>query len=142
MSDQLLLAMLEDDEDRLTRFRAILAHKSPSVTLHAWPSAHDFIREFPSLEFSPSLISLDHDLVPLNPGDPDPGDGRQVAAFLAARSPCCPVLIHSSNAWAADSMYFTLLDTGWNVALTAPIGDDWIESYWFPTARQHLKRIN
>jgi len=39
-------------------------------------------------------------------------------------------------------MYFTLLDTGWNVALTAPIGDDWIESYWFPTARQHLKRIN
>lgn len=104
MPAELHLAMLEDDAERLLRFRAILALKLPRVTLHTWPTAYDFIREFPRLESPARLISLDHDLFPINPGDPDPGDGRQVAAFLAARSPCCPVLIHSSNAWAADSM--------------------------------------
>ena len=35
---------------------------------------------------SPRLIALDHDLIPDDPGDPDPGDGRDVAAFLATQT--------------------------------------------------------
>ena len=65
--------------------------------------------------------------------EPDPGDGRDVAEFLAGQTPCCPVLIHSTNGPAADSMYFTLDDAGWTVDKIAPFGEDWIEAYWRPT---------
>ncbi len=35
-------------------------------------------------------------------------------------------------------MLFTLRDAGWSVDRIAPLGEDWIESYWFPFAMRML----
>jgi len=31
-------------------------------------------------------------------------------------------------------MMFSMRDAGWTVDRIAPIGDDWIEAYWYPVA--------
>ena len=132
-----MLLMLEDDRDRIERFACVLG--SVAIQLTYFRTAHDFIRAFESLTIVPKLISLDHDLFVDHDNDPDPGDGRDVAKFLALHKPISPILIHSTNAIAADSMLFTLQDAGWTVDRIAPIGDDWIESYWFPTAMNMIQ---
>ena len=132
-----LLLMLEDDRDRIERFACVLG--SVAIQLTYFRTAHDFIRAYESLTIVPKLISLDHDLFVDHDNDPDPGDGRDVAKFLALHKPISPILIHSTNAIAADSMLFTLQDAGWTVDRIAPIGDDWIESYWFPTAMNMIQ---
>ena len=128
--------MLEDDLDRIARFRAVLALHHPAATLDVHRTTSDFIDAYSCLDRVPDLICLDHDLLPDSPDDPDPGDGRDVAAFLVTREPTAPALIHSTNAVAADSMLFSMRDAKWNVDRIAPLGEDWIESYWFPTARE------
>lgn len=129
--------MLEDDRDRIERFACVLG--SVAIQLTYFRTAHDFIRAYEWLTIVPKLISLDHDLFVDHDNDPDPGDGRDVAKFLALHKPISPILIHSTNAIAADSMLFTLQDAGWTVDRIAPIGDDWIESYWFPTAMNMIQ---
>jgi hypothetical protein len=96
----------------------------------------------PRLLALPDLICLDHDLFVDSPDDPDPGDGRDVSNFLITQEAQCPVLIHSTNAHAADSMLFSMRDAGWTVDRIAPIGDDWIESYWYPVALEMIARGN
>ena len=128
--------MLEDDLDRISRFRAVLALHYCEATLDVYRTAPDFIAAYSALDRNPDLVCLDHDLFADSPDDPDPGDGRDVAAFLVTRQPVAPALIHSTNAVAADSMLYSMRDAGWNVDRIAPLGEDWIESYWFPTARE------
>ncbi len=134
----LLMLMLEDESDRLERFDAILAKLAGAVEWQHWRTAQDFIAGFAKTDRSPSLICLDHDLFTDHEDDPDPGDGRDVAKFLSQVQPCCHVIIHSSNVPAANSMYFTLADAKWDVERIAPLGHDWIESYWWPTARRWI----
>lgn len=97
------------------------------------------VQAYGTLQVAPTLIALDHDLFVDHDDDPDPGDGREVASFLARMKPIAPVLIHSTNAVAADSMLYTLQESGWTVDRIAPIGEDWIESYWFPTAMKMIR---
>ncbi|MEO1527374.1 MAG: cyclic-phosphate processing receiver domain-containing protein [Planctomycetota bacterium] len=124
------LILLEDDLQRIDRFKAILGQNHQLVIARtAWA----FIERYPTASDQADLICLDHDLFTDSPDEPDPGDGRDVAGYLATQTPLCPALIHSTNAPAADSMMFTLRDAGWNVDRIAPIGADWIEEYWFPT---------
>lgn len=138
-SDQtLLVLMLEDDAERLLRFASLIADKHPQVTFLHWRTAPAFIGGYQSLRIKPHLISLDHDLFVEEPDEPDPGDGRDVAKFLAEQEPICPILIHSSNSIAADSMQFTLEESGWKVRKIAPLGEDWIESYWYSIAKRWL----
>lgn len=127
-----LVVMLEDDRDRLTRFATMLSEHPSGIQLLHWRTAHDFISNFATLPSIPGLIALDHDLFVDNPNDPDPGDGRDVSTFLAQQKPTSPILIHSSNSVAADSMLFALRDSGWRAERISPIGDDWIEADWFP----------
>lgn len=127
--------MLEDDLDRISRFRAVLAFHHPDATLTVWRTAPDFIAGYPKLDRIPDLVCLDHDLFTDSHDDPDPGDGCDVAAFLVTCKPIAPALIHSTNAPAADSMLYSMRDASWNVERIAPLREDWIESYWFPTAR-------
>lgn len=134
-----LIVMLEDDHDRLTRFAAMLSGQPSGFRLLYWRTAHDFISNFATLQLTPELIALDHDLFVDNPGDPDPGDGRDVSTFLAKQKPISPILIHSSNSVAADSMLFALRDSGWTVERISPIGDDWIEVDWFPIAIEMIE---
>ncbi|MCC9603747.1 hypothetical protein LOC67_24620 [Stieleria sp. JC731] len=134
------LLMLEDDHDRIRRFRAVVARQHPNAVLKIARTAPDFETEYWSLNDTPDLICLDHDLFTDSPDDPDPGDGRDVSAFLITRLAKCPALIHSTNANAADSMMFSMRDAGWTVDRIAPIGDDWIESYWCPVALKMVER--
>lgn len=132
-----MLVMLEDDRERIVRFTKVLGEMN--IALAYARTASDFIRLYRARAEAPVLIGLDHDLFVDNVGDPDPGDGRDVAAFLASEQPVAPILIHSTNADAADSMLFTLADAGWSVERIAPIGHDWIESYWLPTVMDMIR---
>lgn len=134
------VVMLEDDRDRIVRFDAILKLQINDACLSVSRTAPAFIDAFRTNSGSrqPDLIALDHDLFTDSPDDPDPGDGRDVARFLAKLDPICPVLIHSTNAAAADSMLYTLLDAGWTADRISPLGDDWIEAYWYPYAKRML----
>lgn len=134
-----LIVMLEDDRERIERFTAILARRGENARLLVTRTAHEFIAAYLALTHSPHLIALDHDLFTDSPSEPDPGDGRDVAAFLAAQTPVCPVLIHTTNAPAGDSMLFTLREHGWTADRIAPLGHDWIEAYWYPYAMRMLK---
>ena len=134
------LLMLEDDHDRIRRFRAIVARHHPDAAMTIARTAPDFIAIYGSLTESPDLICLDHDLFTDSLDDPDPGDGRDVSAFLITRIANCPALIHSSNAHAANSMMFAMRDAGWTVDRIAPIGNDWIELDWYPAAKEMITR--
>lgn len=131
-----LILMLEDEVERLTRFKAVLATCLCETQLRHWDTARGFQAGFAAAEETPALICLDHDLLI---DGPNPGDGRDVAAFLATQSPNAHVIIHSSNAPAATSMFFTLEEAGWSVEKITPLGEDWIESYWFPIARKWIE---
>lgn len=99
------LIMLEDDLERIERFHSILARYHPNAVLKIFRNVPAFIAAFSTLDSTPDLICLDHDLFPIAPDEPDPGDGRDASAFLISQSIRCPVLIHSSNSMAADSMF-------------------------------------
>ncbi len=122
--------------------RPLLARHHAYAVLTVARTAHDFVAKYKALAAVPDLICLDHDLFVDSPDDSDPGDGRDVSNFLATQMAQCPVLIHSTNAPAADSMLFSMRDAGWTVDRIAPIGDDWIESYWYPVALEMIARGN
>ena len=134
-----LILMLEDESHRLTRFESVLSKLGDAIEWQHWRTAADFIAGYEAKSREPVLICLDHDLFTEHPDDPDPGDGRDVAKYLANQTPCCHVIIHSSNAIAADSMYFTLKDANWDAERIAPLGQDWIESYWWDTAKPWIE---
>ena len=132
--------MLEDDRDRIARFTACLGSIDPSLRMVLWRNAQTMIREVEPYLASARLISLDHDLERWEGDIEDPGDGIDVARFLAARAPVCPVIIHSSNGTRGDWMIGEFELGGWDFKRVGPIGDDWIEAYWRVVARRLLKR--
>ena len=73
-------------------------------------------------------VSLDHDLHV--PGLRDAGDGLQVATRIAALTPSCPVIIHTSNGQKSREMQGVLEAESWPVRLAGAIGEDWIEQDW------------
>ncbi len=135
-----LLIMLEDDLDRIERFRAIIARHHPQATLNVSRTAPAFIAAYSRLTEIPDLICLDHDLFTDTPDEPDPGDGRDVSSFLVMQPPRSPTLIHSTNSIAADSMMYSMRDAGWTVDRLLPIGEDWIEADWYPVAAEFAAR--
>jgi hypothetical protein len=125
-----MILILEDDRERIARFTATLRAVAPSMPLMVWRSARKMIREVEPFLPPARLISLDHDLEPGEGEREDPGEGIDVARFLAVRPPVCPVIIHSSNGSRSDWMIGEFELGGWKYKRVAPIGDDWIESYW------------
>ena len=135
-----LLVMLEDDLERIERFRAVVAKHHPQATWNISRTAPAFIAAYSQLTDKPDLICLDHDLFTDTPDEPDPGDGRDVSSFLITQPPRSPAMIHSTNNVAADSMMFSMRDAGWTVDRLSPIGEDWIEEYWYPVASEFAAR--
>ena len=133
-----MILMLEDETERLERFAAVIGQQLSDRPFQHRRSAHEFIRLMVKLP-QPELICLDHDLFPWSSDEPDPGDGRDVAHFLAQRQPNCPIVIHSSNAPAAASMKSTLEEANWQVHRVPPLGEDWIETAWLHVVKRLLE---
>lgn len=129
--------MLEDDAERIARFAADLRRADPSLHLVVWRSARRMLGELAGRLPTARLVSLDHDLEP----DPaDPGDGLDVARWLADRLPVCPVIVHTSNGLRGDAMMGELELGGWPRRRVLPLGDDWIEADWYRVVRRLLRR--
>ncbi len=139
----LKIAILEDNEERQAAMRRCLAdrfHRFEAVLFDRPAEMIAWLRtELPNT----LLISLDHDfdLLP----DPvtgtltDPGTGREVADFLSANPPSCPILIHTSNHHAAEGMRRVLGESGWSTQVIAPFDDlEWIEKTWFRAVRDAI----
>jgi hypothetical protein len=135
-----MLLMLEDDRERVERFTEALKAIDPTLPLVIWRSARKMIREVEPFLPSARLISLDHDLDPQEGDEEDPGDGIDVARFLAEKPPVCPVIVHTSNVTRSDWMIGEFELGGWRYRRVAPLGDDWIEAYWRVVARKLLRR--
>ena len=131
--------ILEDDSERIERFTAVLKVIAPSLPLVIWRSAKRMVREVEPFLPSTRLISLDHDLEPQEGDVEDPGDGIDVARFLAGRRALCPVIVHSSNGTRSDWMMGEFDLGGWRATRVAPIGEDWIEAYWRVVIQKLLK---
>jgi hypothetical protein len=137
-----VIAILEDDERRTAAMRECLASGPyPAVffttapDMNAWLAEH--LREV-------VLLSLDHDLGPsiLRDGERmEPGDGRDVANFLAAHSPVCPVIVHTTNSMGAEGMLFNLGQAGWTTERIVPFDDlRWITTAWLKVVTAMLPR--
>lgn len=134
------VAILEDDPAREAAFRAILADMLPAYGVAVFDRADAMTGWLADHLHRVSLISLDHDL-PLPPrGSPGPGCGRDVADYLAARPPVCPVIVHTSNNTAAPGMMRVLRHAGWSPARVYPSADAaaWVAVNWKPVVRQWL----
>ena len=134
-----MIYILEDDEERVLRFRAAANTVAPNLPVRVWRSAHAMIADLVDGLEHASIISLDHDLH-CAPDEPDPGTGYDVARLLEELIPCCPVVIHTSNGERGTWMEGALAQAGWRYDRVYPFGDDWIETQWAPVVRRRLGR--
>lgn len=122
--------ILEDNADRVTAFTRVLREVGFTGDLAQFARADDCIawlsQSLPSVEG----LSLDHDLIDERPDATDPGDGRQVAEWLAQQRIKVPVIVHSSNAVCGAGMYYCLEDASFPVRRVFPLGEDWIDTDW------------
>lgn len=136
------IVILEDNTDRQREMARFLKDRFYTFE-HRFFSASQPCIDFLKRELPDTLlISLDHDLELVEVGNGvlhDPGDGRQVANFLATRGPACPVILHSTNTSAVEGMKAVLEDAGWSALVVSPFGDlEWVQAAWYPTVRQAI----
>jgi ADP-ribosylglycohydrolase len=132
------ILILEDNDERLASFEKSAPQLGDRYQLKVWRDAHSMCAECEAFFPTAALISLDHDLNPAPGATTDPGTGLDVAKRLAENRPACPVIIHSTNADRAWSMYNELRFADWVVERVGPIGDDWVETLWLRKAREFL----
>lgn len=135
-----MICILEDNEERVRQFRAAAAIVAPDMAVRIWRSAYAMVADLPEWLPTVSLISLDHDLNRMPTDSDDPGSGYDVAKVLEELTPCCPVIIHTSNGERGTWMEGALSLGGWRYDRVAPFGDDWIKKAWAPLARGLLTR--
>jgi ADP-ribosylglycohydrolase len=135
------LLLLEDNNERIAEFEAIISELGDDWGLHVWRDAPTMLAECEDFFENTHLISLDHDLNPQPGATRDPGTVLDVAKLLASHFSFCPVIIHSTNADHAWSMHNELRFAGWKVDRVGPIGDDWICKLWLPKAREMLAQF-
>jgi hypothetical protein len=124
-------AMLDCVRDRFHQYETVFFDDARKMCAHLQAKLGDAL-----------IISLDHDLE-LRTGDNgklvDMGSGREVAEFLATQSPCCPVVIATTNSAAGDAMEMSLREARWETHRVFPHGDlEWISSQWFRTLRNAI----
>lgn len=134
-----MILMLEDDEDRIRRFRKALRRIEFEGEVRIWRDAYRMAGEVGDVLPQAVLISLDHDLEPGEGDPPDLGDGLVVAKALVQFRQPCPVLIHSSNATRSEWMTGEFELAGWTSRRVPPIGERWIEEYWRAVVQEILR---
>jgi hypothetical protein len=135
-----MLLMMEDNADRIQRFTTTLRSIDSSLPFHVWRNAWSMIREMDAFLPAACLISLDHDLEPGEGNSDDPGTGWDLTKHLAALTPSCPIIMHTSNSERATWMMGEFEIGGWPFHRVAPIGDDWIEQDWRLLVQRLVKR--
>ena len=134
-----MIVILDDESRRLAAMKVALSKRLPDYRVATFANAADTIEWLQDNLAEVTLISLDHDLLPSGPDAPDPGSGRDVADFLASRSPVCHVIIHTTNSMAAPSMQMVLDDAGWPNSRVCPYGDlDWVTEWWIREVADHV----
>ncbi len=136
------IVILEDNNDRQEIMRACLADRFYQYDLHFFDNAAEMIRFLDAHLADTLVLSLDHDLE-LKPGPDgrciDTGTGREVADFLATKEPICPVILATTNAFAAVGMETVLREAGWKTRRVVPFDDmRWIETDWFAAVRRAI----
>ena len=136
------IAILEDNSDRVGAMRRCVAEQMPAHELVTFDNADEMIVWLEDHLPQVVLISLDHDLplVQLRDGARvDAGTGRIVADWIAERTPCCPVLVHTSNEYFAPGMMRVLRDAGWTHRRVYPHDDcAWVATAWIATVKRFL----
>lgn len=123
------LVILDDDDRRLIEMAR--AAQSKGIEVRSFKTAPEVVAYLSDHMGQTSLISLDHDLMPINPELV--GCGRDVSDWLATQHAACPVIIHSTNAHASDAMSFDLREAGWRIKIVRPYDDlTWVEEAWLP----------
>jgi hypothetical protein len=134
-----VVAILEDDPNRIAAMRICLAETLPGIEVIFFEDARKITDWLSEHLGEIVMISLDHDL-PLRDQEGnanDCGTGRQVADYLASFPPTCPVIVHSSNNNCAPGMFFALKDAGWPVSRVYPSDDTaWIAASWATEIRR------
>ncbi len=136
------IVILEDNEDRRAAMRCCLADRFHQFETRFFDEAAEMIAFLDENLAETIVLSLDHDLE-LKPGGEgrwlDPGTGRDLANYLAAHEPTCPVIIHTSNGDAAIGMEMVLQDAGWQTQRVLPMDDTaWIPGPWFRSIRKAI----
>jgi hypothetical protein len=136
------IAILEDNTDRQAVMRRCVADRFYTFDTHFFDEAGEMIRFLDEHLAETLVIALDNDLE-LKPGADgrmiDPGSGVEVAEYLAGKAPICPVIIHTTNADAAETMKTALEAAGWRTRRVIPFDDmNWIESAWFFAMRRAI----
>jgi CheY-like chemotaxis protein len=136
------IVILEDNADRQAVMRACLADRFYTFDAHFFDDSAEMIRFLEAHLGETILISLDNDLDMETGPDGrsvDCGTGCQVAEFLAKKAPACPVIIHTTNSRAADTMRRELREAGWKTHRVVPFDDtEWIKADWFFAVRRAI----
>jgi CheY-like chemotaxis protein len=136
------IVILEDNAERQRAMRAWLADRFYSYEHQFFDDSSEMIRYLADHLTDTIVISLDHDLE-LKPTPDgrclDPGSGREVADYLAARIPVCPIVLATTNGPAAVGMELVLREAGWKTRRVVPFDDlRWIETDWYPAIRRAI----
>lgn len=138
----LKIIILEDNAERRLAMAACVRDRFHQYEAIFFDRPDNMLAFLESNLSSALAISLDHDMELLPEADgklADSGTGRQIAEFLASQVPCCPVIIHTSNAAAGDAMEFLLREARWQTHRVHPWGDmDWISGPWFRALRDAI----
>ena len=138
----LKIAILEDNLDRQAIMRRCLADRFYTFDAHFFDESEAMIRFLEESLSETLVISLDNDLE-LKPGPRgtmiDPGSGVEVAEHLSRQLPACPIVVHTTNSDAAESMLAILRASDWRTHRVVPFDDmNWIETEWFFAIRRAL----
>lgn len=117
------IAVLEDDQRRITAIRASAKQHFADYELRIFISARDMVDWLVNAPHDVRLLSLDCDLDSTVLDDNGCGTGEDVTAYLACNLPDCPVLIHSSNAMRAPAMHMELALAGCKRVELCPFQD-------------------
>lgn len=127
---RITIAILEDDAERISAMRPVLARDLPSLSVVVHGTVKGMIGWLRTHLAETCLISLDNDLLHPDDAAVDVGEGRDVAEALARATACCPIILHTSNSLAARTMAETLGEAGWPLARVVPHdGVAWVEDW-------------
>ena len=130
--------ILEDKPEHKAEFERLAPTLGEEFEVLIWDDANRMRNECERFLSRAALISLEHDLDPKPGACIDPGNGLDMARFLAEKPPVCPVIVHTSNTDRSFSILNELRFADWRVDRVGQVGQQWIEKYWTLKAKELL----